>query len=97
VHLLLQKSAEIYFTIQYSDYHLRHENWYKKNKSLAYSIEVTPLKVYKILALTLKRGPGSMLLVEAPRVLLRLPFRGLTQMFVESRSPLVDMFNISPE
>jgi hypothetical protein len=53
--------------------------------------------MYKILALTLKRGPGSMLLVEAPRVLVRLPFRGLTQTLVESRSPLADMFNISPE
>ena len=53
--------------------------------------------MYKFLVLTLKRGPGSVLLVEPPRVLVRLPFRGLTQIFVESRSPLVDMFKISPE
>lgn len=47
--------------------------------------------------LTLKRGPGRMLLVDPPRVLVRLPFRGFTQIFVVSRSPLIDMFIISAE
>lgn len=47
--------------------------------------------------LTLKRGPGSMLLVDPPRVLVRLPFRGFTQIFVDSSSPFADMFIISAE
>jgi hypothetical protein len=76
-------------------------NWVSISQKTAFfivtAVETSNLIIKQVIPLTLKRGPGSTLLVELPRVLLRLAFRGLTQMFVDSRSPFPDMLSISAE